>query len=57
VKTLPQAEEVKPDIKRNTTSNSRILKKNMKKGEKKEVISIGKCYNILTLPAFESRSI
>jgi hypothetical protein len=56
VKTLPQAEEVKPNIK-NTASNFRTLKKSLKKGEKKEVILIGKCYNISTLPAFESWSI
>jgi hypothetical protein len=56
LKTLPQAEEVKTNIKRNTASNSRILQKNLKKGEKKEVILIGKYYNILTVPAFESWS-
>jgi transposase-like protein len=54
VKTLTQVEEVKPNIKRNTASNSRILQKNLKKGEKKEVILIDKCYNNLTVPAFES---
>jgi hypothetical protein len=57
VKTLRQPEEVKPDIKGNTASNSRILKKNLKKEEKKEVILIGKYYNILTVPAFVSWSI
>jgi transposase-like protein len=56
VKSLPQAKEVKPNIERNTASNYRILKNDLKKGEKKEVILIDKCYNILTVAAFESWS-
>jgi hypothetical protein len=52
VKPLPQAEGVKSGIKRNTVSNPRILQNNSKNREKKEVILIGKCYNILTVPAF-----
>jgi hypothetical protein len=52
VKSLPQAERVKSDIKRNTASNPRILQNNSKNREKDEVILIVKRYNILTVPAF-----